>query len=80
MLNQTRLFEIHLMYKLLQSNKITMNVTNKSKEVSHFLADDHKAAMNRRESMRNTKHKKTEMIHKRNYALEWSVKICYWSA
>ena len=39
-----------------ESNTITINITNKSKEVSHFPSDDHKAAMNRRESMTNTRH------------------------
>ena len=37
-----------------KSDKNTINITNKSQEVSPFLAGDHKAAMNRRESMRNT--------------------------
>ena len=32
----------------------TINITNKSQEVSPFSAVDHKAAMNRRKSMRNT--------------------------
>ena len=32
----------------------TINITNKSEEVSTFPAGDHKAAMNRRESMSNT--------------------------
>ena len=45
-----------------ESNKNTINITNKSKEASPFPAGDHKAAMNRRESMRNTRHKK----HKRS--------------
>ena len=36
------------------SNKNTINITNKSQVVSFFPAGDHKAAMNRRESMRNT--------------------------
>ena len=38
-----------------KSNKTTMNITNKSKEVSPFPSGDHKAAMNRRESMTNTR-------------------------
>ena len=42
----------------------TINVTNKSQEVSPFAAGDHKAAMNRRESMTNTRQK----YH------EWSIK------
>ena len=40
-----------------ESNKITINITNKSQEVSPFPSDDHKTAMNRRESMANTRHK-----------------------
>ena len=48
-----------------ESNKNTINTTNKSKEVSRFPADDHKATLNRRKSMRNTKKQKTQMIHKR---------------
>ena len=31
-----------------ESNKITINITNKSQEVSHFPLGDNKAAMNRR--------------------------------
>ena len=38
-------------------NKNTINITNKSQEVSPFPAGDQKAAMNRLESMRNTRHK-----------------------
>ena len=41
-----------------KSNKNTINITNKSQEVSPFPAGDHKAAMNRHESTRNTRHKK----------------------
>ena len=40
-----------------ESNKITLNITNKSKEVRPFPSGDHKAAMNRRDSMTNTRHK-----------------------
>ena len=43
-----------------ESNKNTINITKKGQEVSPFPAGDHKAAMNRRESMRKTRHK----IHK----------------
>ena len=39
------------------SNTITINITNMSQEVSPFLSGDHKVAMNRRESMTNTRHK-----------------------
>ena len=44
-----------------------------SQEVSPFPACDHKEAMNRRESMTNTRHKH-QMIHKERTALEQSVK------
>ena len=40
-----------------QSNKTTINITNNSQEVRPFPSDDHKAAMNRGESMANTRHK-----------------------
>ena len=42
-----------------ESNKNTINITNKSQEVSTFPAGGHKAAMNRRKSMRNTRSKNT---------------------
>ena len=42
-----------------ESNKNTINITNKSQEVSPFPADDRMAAMNRRKSMRNIRHKNT---------------------
>ena len=35
----------------------TINITNKSQEVSPFPSGDHMAAMNRRESMTITRHK-----------------------
>ena len=41
-----------------ESNKNTINITNKSQEVSPFPVGDHKAAVNRRKSMRNTRYKK----------------------
>ena len=40
-----------------ESDKTQVNITNKSQEVNPFPAGDHKAAMNRRESMTNTLHK-----------------------
>ena len=40
-----------------KSDKTQPNITNKSQEVSPFPSGDHKAAMNRRESMSNTIHK-----------------------
>ena len=40
-----------------ESNKIILNITNKSQEVSPFPPGDHKTAMNWRKSMTNTRHK-----------------------
>ena len=54
-----------------ESNKNTMNI--KSQEYSPSQAGDHNAAMNRRESMRNTRHEKTN-DPKRSTALKRSVK------
>ena len=45
-------------------NKNTINIINKSQEVSPFPAGDHKAAVNRQESMRNTRHKKYKLSTK----------------
>ena len=39
-----------------ESNKITINTKNKSQEVSLYPSSDHKAAVNRRESMTNIRH------------------------
>ena len=57
-----------------ESSKSTINITNKSQEASPFPAGDHKAAKNRRKSMKNTRHTQTQMIQKRSTALERSVK------
>ena len=40
-----------------ESDKKQLNNSNESQEVSTFSAGDRKAAMNRRESMTNTRHK-----------------------
>ena len=40
-----------------ESNMPQLDITNKSQEVSLFPAGDQKAAMNRRQSMTNTRHK-----------------------
>ena len=64
----------------LKSNKNAINITKESQEVSPFQAGDHEAAMTRSKSMRNTRRKKTQMIHKRRTPLERSVKIFYWRA
>ena len=58
------------------SNKNTINITNKSQEVTPFPAGDHKAAINRRKSIRR-QDTKTQMMHKRSTALERSLKIFY---
>ena len=42
-----------------KSNENTINITSKSQEVSPFPPGDQKAEMNRRESMRKTRHKNT---------------------
>ena len=60
-----------------ESNKNTINITNKSQEVSPFPAGDYKAAMNRRESMGNTRHKTTNDQQKK-YSLGTVSKIFYW--
>ena len=39
-----------------ESDKTQLSITNKSQEISPFPAGDHKAAMNRHESMTNTSH------------------------
>ena len=39
-----------------ESDKTQLNISNESQEVSPFPAGDHNAAMNRRESMTNTRH------------------------
>ena len=49
-----------------ESNKNTMKITNKSLEVNPFPAGDHMAAMNRRKSIRNTRHKNTNDPQKKN--------------
>ena len=40
-----------------ESNKITINTTNKSQKATPFPLDDHKAVTNRRQSMTNKRHK-----------------------
>ena len=58
-----------------------LDITNESKEVSHFPAGDHTATKNRR-AQKHNKHTTeiTWMIHKRSTTLEWSVKIVTWRA
>ena len=46
-----------------ESNKTTINITNKSQEVSPFPAGDQ--AMNRRKSMTITRHNNTNDPHKK---------------
>ena len=57
---------------LMGSNKNSINITNKSLEISPFLAGNE-------QTRKHEKHKtqKTPMIHKRSTSLEWSVKIFY---
>ena len=40
----------------IESDKTQLNIKKTSQDVSPFPAGDHKAAMNRRQSMKNTKH------------------------
>ena len=47
-----------------ESDKLTVDTTNESQEVSPFQAGDHKAHINRR-AQRHSKHK-TEQKHKRS--------------
>ena len=74
-----RLIMYHTQDTTRESNKNTINIANKSQEVSPFSAGDHKAAMNRRKSMR-TQYTRNTKIHLRSTALERSVKIFYWRA
>ena len=60
-----------------ERNKTTINITDKNQEVSPFPAGDNTAAMNRRESRRNTRHKKHKYSIKEVTALERSV-IFHW--
>ena len=62
-----------------ESNKNTINITNKSQEVSPFPAGDHKAAINRRERMRHTRQKNANDPQKKYRLGKRSVKIFYWS-
>ena len=45
-------------YQMGKKQNITINITNKSQEVSPFPSGDHKIAMKRRDNMTNTRHKK----------------------
>ena len=63
----------------LGSNINTINTNNKSLEVSPFPVGDKTAEMNRRKSIRNTRHKKT-IDPQKKYRLVQSVKIFYWRA
>ena len=60
--------------------KIRININNKSQEVSPFPAGDHKAAMNRRKSMRNTRHTLNINDPLKKYRLGTVSKIFYWRA
>ena len=60
--------------------KNTISVTNKSQEVSPFPTRDHKAAMNRRESMRNTRQKNPTNDPQKKYRPGTVSKIFYWRA
>ena len=47
----------HLTQDTIWDGEKNTNITNKSLEVGPFLAGDHRAAMNRHESVTNTRHK-----------------------
>ena len=57
-----------------ESDKLTVDTTNESQEVSSFSAGDHKAHINRR-AQRQSKHK-TEQKHKRSTKEDpWNVQL-----
>ena len=58
------------------SNEITINITNKSQEVSTFPSGDHKAAITKLKAWKHGKHKIqiTHIIRKISTTLEQSVK------
>ena len=58
----------------MESNKNAINITNKSQEVRPFPAGDHKAAMNRCKSMKDTRHKKHKWSTKEVQAVMCLVK------
>ena len=73
-----------IMNRYNQVPHLTQDTTRKSdkkarkrhiEEVSPFTAGDHKAAMNVQESMTNTKHKTTKMIHKEKHRLKTIFRI-----
>ena len=56
-------------YITCESNTSTINITNKSHKASTFSAGDLKAEMNRRDIVRNIRHKNTNDLQKK-YRLE----------
>ena len=62
-----------------KQKKPQLNITNKSQEVSPFPAGDHKAAMNRRKSMKTQDINNTNG-QKKKYRLGMVSKIFYWRA
>ena len=65
------------MRKYQKYNKHPINITYKSQEVSPFPAGDHKAAMNRSEGIRNTRHINTNDPHKKYHLGAVSKKIIF---
>ena len=49
----------------MESSKNAINITSKSQDISPFPAGDHRAAMNRRESKKNKRHKTTNDSQKK---------------
>ena len=64
-----------------ESDKLTVDTTNESQEVSPFPAGDHKAHINRR-AQRHCKHKQNKNIKdpQKKYRLGTVSKIFYWRA
>ena len=60
-----------------QKTKQKKTPHTRSQEVSPFPAGDHKAAMNRQDSMTDTKHKQQNRIHNRSTALDHKLVLRY---
>ena len=64
-----------------ESDKLTVDTTNESQEVSPFPAGDHKAHINRRaQNIANTRKNKNIKDPQKKYRLGTVSKIFYWRA
>ena len=64
-----------------ESDKLTVDTTNESQEVSPFPAGDHKAHLNRRaQNIANTRQNKNIKDPQKKYRLGTVSKIFYWRA